>query len=369
MPPAKRPNITTPTDELTALRAEVAGLRARLAAVEAERDEFAEHNAELFVLQQVFSTLNSTMAVDDILATVLRGILQAMEFRRVVLLEVVDGTAVRRLETDASGMVEPSSDPSALTETPTLRALIDGRLEFANGPAGDGENPLGSFDGSFCMLPLTSRETVRGVLYVDRPDPAELGEIQLRMLLDFAAQAAVAMENARLYAETRRLLEETERLASTDALTGLSNRRAMDEMVDREIANARRYGNRLALILLDLDDLKRINDRGGHRAGDEALQAFAHALRSGARRGDLVARYGGDEFVLLMGQCDRLGAEAVLTRLYAVLAARSLRCSAGVALFPAHGPGVAALFEAADRALYAAKLAGKNCYRLAHAPI
>jgi diguanylate cyclase (GGDEF)-like protein len=219
------------------------------------------------------------------------------------------------------------------------------------------------------MLPLISRNTVRGILYVDRPPGPEISETQLRMLLDFAAQAAIAMENARLYSETKRLLEETQRLASTDPLTGLANRRALTELMERELHNAERYGAPLAFLVLDLDDLKKINDTLGHHGGDEALRAFAEALKAGARRGDIVARYAGDEFVVVMAQTDRIAAEAVLRRLYGALEGTPLKCSAGIALFPRHGADATALFAAADRALYEAKQAGKNRFRFAPEPV
>ncbi|BDE06706.1 hypothetical protein WPS_19820 [Vulcanimicrobium alpinum] len=355
-------------DELTALREEAAELRRRLALLEVERDEFAQLNAELFVLQQVFSTMNSTLEIDDILATVLRGINEALHFGRVVLFEVREGVASRRLETAAGGEVLTSPDPEAMRRSATFGAMVAGMQDFSFGHADDGESPLADADGSYCMLPLISRNTVRGILYVDRPPEPEISEMQLRMLLDFAAQGAIAMENARLYSETKRLLEETQRLAWTDPLTGLANRRALAELMERELHNAERYGAPLAFLILDLDDLKRINDGRGHHAGDEALRAFAANLLAGARRGDVVARYAGDEFVMVMAQTDRIAAEAVLRRLYAAMERNGLRCSAGVALFPRHGADAASLFAAADRALYEAKQAGKNRFRFAPEP-
>ena len=355
-------------DELMDLRDEIAELRRRVALLEAERDEFAQQNAELFVLQQVFSTMNSTLEIDDILATVLRGVHEALRFGRVVLFEVRDGVPSRRLETTQGGSVIPSPDPEAMRRSPAFEAMVAGTSEFAFGIPEDGDSPLHDANGTFCMLPLISRNTVRGILYVDQPETSEVGETQLRMLLDFAAQAAIAMENARLYSETKRLLEETQRLASTDPLTGLANRRALTELMERELHNAERYGAPLAFVILDLDDLKQINDSQGHAGGDEALQAFAELLGSGARRGDIVARYAGDEFVLVMPQSDRIGAEAALRRLYGSLERTALRCSAGVALFPRHGADAASLFAAADRALYDAKQAGKNRFRFAPEP-
>lgn len=356
------------SDELTPLQAELAELRVRVAYLESERDEYAQLHAELFVLQQVFSTMNSTLEIDDILATVLRGVHEALRFGRVVLFDVVGGVATRRLETAQDGSVLTPAGDAVTRETPTVRDMAAGALDFALGESDDGESPLADVQGTYCMLPLISRDTVRGILYVDRPPEAEISETQLRMLLDFASQAAIAMENARLYSETKRLLEETKRLASTDPLTGLANRRALTELVERELHNAERYGAPLAYVVLDLDDLKLINDSGGHTAGDEALRRFADVLRNGARRGDIVARYAGDEFVIVLAQTDRIGAEAVLRRIAGALEAVPLRCSAGVALFPRHGVDEGSLFSAADQALYEAKQAGKNRFRFAPDP-
>ena len=212
------------------------------------------------------------------------------------------------------------------------------------------------------MLPLISRNTVRGLLYVDEPPTQDVNDSQLRMLLDFAAQAAIAVENARLYNETKRLLEETQRLALTDHLTGLANRRALNDLLEHELFNAERYQTTLAFVILDLDDLKRINDSSGHAAGDWALKNFADVLRNSARKGDVVARYAGDEFVIVMSQVDREQAEQGVERVSVALRREGVKCSIGVSLFPYDGADGPALFFAADEALYEAKQQGKNRY-------
>jgi len=356
------------TEELIALREEIALLRRRVSSLELERDEFAQQNSGLFVLQQVFSSMNSTLEIDDILAMVLRGVHEALHFGRVVLFEVRDGVPSRRLETDPGGTVVHSPDPDALRRTPAFASMVAGTLELKEGAAEEDDSPLDDAEGIYCMVPLISRNTVRGILYVDRPPDSAISETNVQLLWDFAAQAAIAMENARLYSETKRLLEETQRLASTDPLTGLANRRALNELMERELHNAERYGAPLAFLVLDLDDLKKINDGLGHHAGDEALRSFAEILRANARRGDIVARYAGDEFVLVMAQTDRIATEAILRRIYAAMDRSELHCSAGIALFPRHGADATTLFAAADRALYEAKLAGKNRFRFAPEP-
>jgi len=350
-------------DGSSVLRAEIAELRRRVAVLESERDEFAQHNAELFVLQQVFSTMNSTLEIDDILSTVLRGINEALRFGRVVLFDVHDGVATRRLETDSLGSVIASNDPEDLVITPAFAAMIAGTSDFLLGSPGDGNIPLRDGRGTYCILPLISRNTVRGILYVDDPPDPEISETQLRMLLDFAVQAAIAIENARLYSETKRLLEETQRLALTDPLTGLANRRALTDLLERELTNAERYEAPLAFFILDLDDLKAINDTAGHTAGDTALRTFADILRGSARKGDIVARYAGDEFVIAMAQTDRDAADYAAARIFELFARAHLRCSVGIAMFPYDGSDASGLFAAADQALYEAKQGGKNAYR------
>jgi diguanylate cyclase (GGDEF)-like protein len=346
------------------LLAEIERLKSRVAMLEAERDEYAEQNAELFVLQQVFSTINSTLDINDILSTVLRGVCEALKFSRVILFDVDEhGDVVRRLEGDSTGSVVHAADPHGFFSSSTLQDVAHGVLQVAFGNDSDPDKPLPDTNGSYCIAPLVARDVVRGMLYVDGPPSGEITEAQLRVLLDFAAQAAIAVENARLYDETRRLLEETQRLALTDTLTGISNRRALTEMLDRELHTSERYDTPFAFIILDLDDLKKINDSGGHSLGDLALKRFANVLKKTARKGDIVARYAGDEFVVVMANTDRDAAVRGVERIIAALRRSGLQCSIGAAMFPSDGIDGQTLFFAADEALYHAKQGGKNAYR------
>ena len=343
---------------------EIERLRLRIAMLEAERDEYAQQNAELFVLQQVFSTVNSTLDINDILSMVLRGVCEALKFNRVILFDVDEnGSIVRRLEGDNGGTVLHAGDPLEYLPHSTLQDVAQGVLQVAFGNEADADKPLSDTRGSYCIAPLLARDVVRGMLYVDDAPADEVTETQLRVLLDFAAQAAIAVENARLHDETRRLLEETQRLALTDSLTGIPNRRALTDMLDRELHTSDRYDTPFAFVILDLDDLKKVNDSGGHSLGDLALKRFANVLKRTARKGDIVARYGGDEFVVVMTKTNRNEAERAVQRIISSLHRSGLQSSIGVAMFPADGIDGQTLFFSADEALYHAKQGGKNTYR------
>ncbi|HET9440957.1 MAG TPA: sensor domain-containing diguanylate cyclase [Longimicrobiales bacterium] len=214
--------------------------------------------------------------------------------------------------------------------------------------------PQSSFLGphSVAAVPLLYRERIVGVLACTGTRPFEAADIEL--LCSFANQAALAIEDARLF-------EQVRTLSVTDALTGLANRRHLDRELSREFAAAKR-GRRLVAIMFDLDDFKEHNDRYGHMAGDRALKHFADALRGETRAMNLAARYGGDEFFVLLGEADRKGAELVIERVRARFekAMREtgnaeLTISAGVAEFQPDMESAAELVEAADRALYISK--------------
>jgi diguanylate cyclase len=181
---------------------------------------------------------------------------------------------------------------------------------------------------------------------------------------------------AREITDRKVLEQELEQLSQHDSLTGLFNRHRFEEELERQLIYTRRYGRGGALLVLDLDRFKQINDELGHAAGDRALCEVARLLRENLRASDtvarnsgaVVARLGGDEFVVLLPEVDADGARAAAERLVAALEGCELaidgqrvklHVSVGIALFDAHGrPPAEDLLAAADRAMYAAKVAG-----------
>lgn len=147
----------------------------------------------------------------------------------------------------------------------------------------------------------------------------------------------------------------------TDPLTGLNNRRAIDERIGEEIARAKRYGHPLAVLMIDLDDFKSINDRYGHVAGDDTLHDVAGAITRSVRSIDIAGRYGGEEFLVILPETAMVGAAAVAERIRATIEQLGrTTASAGVAELFDEDTAAAELIERADTALYKAKRSGKN---------
>lgn len=176
-------------------------------------------------------------------------------------------------------------------------------------------------------------------------------------------RAALAREEA--------LRAEVERLARTDSLTGLANRRFTQELLDREIARARRTGSPLCVALLDVDHFKAINDTHGHAAGDLALEEIGRRLQGTVRASDIVGRWGGEEFLVVFTDSTPEVGLAAAERLRSVVAAEPVRVAPGVGVRVTLSAGIVGrlqdeplegdLVAAADRALYAAKARGRNC--------
>ena len=211
------------------------------------------------------------------------------------------------------------------------------------------------------VVPLAIRDKVIGVMCLDRLGEKTFDEQELELTKLFANLAAIAMENAALY-------EKSRQRAVTDSLTGLFNHGYLQELIRREIKRAERYPKKFALLMLDLDHFKEINDRFGHQRGDKVLKKVASILASCCRDTDYVARYGGDEFVVLMPETSsedaRRLAERVRSRVSSMKVAPgesfSITASCGIADYPACGADATVVVSAADTALLWAKRHGRD---------
>lgn len=233
--------------------------------------------------------------------------------------------------------------------------------DFQHQPAGSslGADRIDPASRSAMAAPLIVEERVIGVLAVHSRRPAAYDEHQLSVLTTIAQQAAAAIERARHY-----------HMATVDGLTGFFLREYFFRRLDQEHSRARRYGGDLALLMVDVDVFKQVNDENGHLAGDQVLREISATIRDQLRVADLPCRYGGDEFCLLLPQTDLLGAWMIGERIRSAIAGRVVRLEQGD-LRATVSIGVAAtaqsskatlrdLVRHADEALYRAKRSGRD---------
>jgi diguanylate cyclase (GGDEF)-like protein len=206
--------------------------------------------------------------------------------------------------------------------------------------------------GSLHAAPLTFRGRSLGVLVALAHGPSGFLPVDVTLLQSYAAQASIALANAHM-------VERLERLASQDPLTGLLNHREFHEGVARELERSRRCGGRFSVVLVDLDDFKRVNDEAGHAAGDQVLRQVAGAIVDSCRVYDSGFRIGGDEFALVLPETDSVTAAAVAERVERTIEERDLpvRATCGVAEYPLEAPTRELLLARADADLYVAKRA------------
>jgi len=226
---------------------------------------------------------------------------------------------------------------------------------------------------NFLCVPLIAHGETLGVLYVEdevsllapSPQAVQFEQATLkRRTIAVAERVALALANLKL----RELLRNQ---SIRDALTGLYNRRYLEESLKRELHRANRANRNVSLVMLDLDHFKHFNDTFGHQVGDILLKEVAGVIKSRMRAGDLACRYGGEEFSLIIAEVNAEGAHKCAESIRETIKHLSLHhrgqtlgtitVSAGIATFPAHGANSEELIRAADEALYRSKKAGRDC--------
>jgi len=235
---------------------------------------------------------------------------------------------------------------------------------------------------SVVCAPLISHGKILGAIYIENRTVSNIFDASdLELLEYFAAQAAVSIENASLNDDLEALVEartaelaianaKLQELAITDSLTGVFNRRHLFDLAKKEFARAKRSHNPISAIMLDLDHFKQINDQHGHLIGDRVLQVVAQCLRDNIREIDILGRYGGEEFTILLPDTDLSKAREIAERLHTLIGAQSvlvenesIRVTASLGVANAvdlNNISIEELLARADQALYIAKQAGRN---------
>ena len=298
--------------ETLAARAAIAIHNARLHAAEREARELAE------TLREIGLALTSRLDPDAVLEQLLDHVATVIPFDSATVL-LLEGNLVRIKRHrgyerfDMSDSFQSFARP--LDELPHLLQMVQtGCAQVVPDTQGDPSwahlihTNIARHVRSWIGAPIVVRDELLGFLSLEKVEPGFYRTEMLESLAALATQAGLALQNARLYAEQQHL-------AMTDSLTSLYNRRYFMETAEREFQRACRHHSPLAVLMLDLNGFKQVNDRYGHAAGDRALQALAPSLVANVRSMDIVARYGGDEFVILLPDCGEPEARRIVARL------------------------------------------------------
>ncbi len=312
----------------------------------------------LLAIQQEIVKLTLATTEAHIIAQLLRSACESLGYERAIYFSVDRERGIEaRSQIDAGSDVEASTVvPNLESNSPLLSALRG--EESRDDASSNAALPLRDVRGAYALSPLRDGTRTVGILYVDGARSTRPLEADAALVSALTAVAAAAIGNSALLARVTDL-------AMLEPLTGLLNRRAMSERLALELELCRSNSTSLTYASIDVDDLKAINDSHGHAQGDATLKAVADSLVGSSRSGDLVGRMSGDEFVVILPGVDFELASSLVARLSKQLAESGLRCSIGAAVFPRDASDVANLTLRADRALYAAKAAGKNRYAFA----
>ncbi len=327
--------------------------------------ELTNRIAELQTLHAISREILSSIEYDQVFNILDRECRKIFDVDYCVIALVEEGTAMPLSAYSRYRGERPDSSARSLRHGLAARVVTEKRPRKIDEllPPANSRVPMDDIADPRCRsamaVPLIVEDRVIGVLSVQSERPEAYDYHQLSVLTTIGQQAAVAIENARHY-----------RLATVDSLTGFFLRDYFFSRLTDEDRRVRRYGGKFALLMVDLDGFKDINDTNGHLAGDQYLKDIAAIIRSQLRGADAACRYGGDEFCLLLPETDLEGAQSIAERIRQAVAAHivgvdglALRTtvSIGVAVFPDHDSGdLRSLMRNADEALYSAKRSGRD---------
>jgi diguanylate cyclase (GGDEF)-like protein len=331
-----------------------------------------EHLQVITALQSISHVITSSLELSKILNNVIKLLRDSFGYTYVAVY-LLDGEVLRMGAQlgypDDMLIPEIKINSGVIGRTARLK-----ETQFIRDVSTDPDFLRASYDvKSEIAVPLLKDENVLGVLNVEAEYSASLDDNDVKLLNTLAGSIAVAIDNAHLHAEVKRM-------ALTDVISGLANRRAFDEMLVAELTRASRYNQPMSLIILDLDSFKEYNDKWGHPAGDVRLREVADLLRANVRHPDIAARYGGEEFAVILPNTSKGGAIRLAERLRqsAELSAPQQNAqnspisgytlSLGVATYPDDATSVEKLLLMADNAELRAKRLGKNRVCVANSP-
>lgn len=344
-------------------------LEVKNAEIERAHQELRSAFKELSALLQLNQAMTSTLDLNVLFDRMLSVLKELFGCKLILLIYNTgsDALEVRKtmgVDIEVLRDVTFSLDEGVTGKAANLQQLIyieDMQKERGNLNYKGHFNPKGAMVSS----PLVNRNRLCGVLNLHHDEVGGFSDNDLKLIQAVSNQAAIAIENSQLY-------EKTRSLSNTDELTGLANRRYFQSILQREAAQAQRYQSYFSLLMIDIDHFKQYNDTHGHLKGDVVLRNVANLLLQNTRGIDLVSRFGGEEFVLLLPKTDKPGARAAAEKLCDCIAKTrfegavdsqplgKVTISIGLACYPEDSKDVFELLDLADRSLYRAKDGGRN---------
>jgi len=322
--------------------------------------------SQLEAINAIAQQMTAVLDLKELLSKVCLLIEQAFQVSQVsVLLKDEDDLVLRASH---GNLTAPQGGPLPAGKGLWQRALAARKTLIENDAKAVPDLGLCAETGSSMCIPLVSFGQTLGVLVLDSARAGAFNVNDTQPLESVADICATAIQNAHY-------VERVKQLAYLDGLTGIFNRRFFELRIVEEMERARRYGSGLAVLMVDIDQFKRLNDEFGHLLGDEVLRQVSSIFHQHLRKIDVLCRYGGEEFAILLSQTNAVHALGVAEKLRKAVEAwqfpgvpRPVTISAGTANYPEHGSTRDELVKAADAGLYAAKQAGRNQVRLAPSP-
>jgi len=350
----------------------------------------SKRSDQIATLNRVMRSLSSSLDLSKVLDMILQEIQQVIPYDSASIwlckedsLEIIAAYGFTNPEALIGKTFTLSSSNNANARVIRSRMpLIENDISSSFNALQNG-NQTKTMNRGWMGVPMIIGDRVIGMLALDKNVPNFYTQEQSQFAVAFAAQAGIAIENARLYSDAQKelmekieaeekllkLQKELEEQAIRDSLTGLYNRRFLDETLSRELSRAERDKYSVSVVMLDLDHFKNFNDSYGHDVGDLMLKQLGKMLTSQVRAGDIACRYGGEEFVVVMPKASlsvarqrandwRIKFESQEIEYEGEVLNATL--SAGVAVYPLHGTTSEEIVRRADQAMYAAKAAGRN---------
>ena len=321
-----------------------------------ERD-LRRQKAELAALAAMAADVERVSEPETVGTSLLDRILTVLPYERGAVFALEDGALTVLGSTDKLSPSVPVEPDDLIKETWTKhRAVLVRSVNPEENPALAQVMPGAR---NVLVVPMFAEGEPLGAVVLEKG--GDVGSrVQRRtvsMLGQFAAHAGLVLRNARL-------MKQVQRMAETDPLTGLANRRTFQAALESEVERSKRQGEPVTLLMIDLDHFKSLNDNYGHQTGDEILKAAAAALREGCRPFDIAARYGGEEFAVILPACTSRESLQVADRVRESLSTMAtlvpVTASAGVATYPTHAADAESLVRHADEALYESKRMGRD---------